>query len=118
MIPGEPRRGRAQSPWAIKLTWRHGSLATKVERGKQHVRKKPGSNETAKFLARRGPIGMVKSELTEPKYPFCKDIGSEMADDIRGFPEPVGPFQTGEALLGCKIASSDHKDTKWAPNPV
>jgi hypothetical protein len=60
-------------------------LAAKAK-GESSMFGKAGYSETTKLYARRGPDGMAKARLLEPKCPLRISTGSDRVVDIRELP--------------------------------
>ncbi len=96
--------------------------------GDNSMSEKAGRSETVKLRAGRGPDGMVKPGLVEPKWPHRRLHGSDTTVDIRGPHEPSigessrhetnGRFSHSSHAPGGLGRIDDLKDTKWAPTAV
>src|SRR5262245_60211597 len=88
---------------------------------------KAGCREAARRYAGRGPDGMAKPALAEPKCPNRNITGrirrmtSDAPQNVKyslGLTETDHPLMGWpDTLQGRRVASSDFKDTKWAPKP-
>jgi hypothetical protein len=83
---------------------------------------KPRILEAIKRLARRDPGGMVKTTLTEPKYPTYKVIGPDMDGtrkmaNVRCSQIPTRGYLAGNMHQGSEETMSLPEGTNWAPKP-
>jgi hypothetical protein len=90
----------------------HRAHLTAKAEGENSMLGKAGHGETAKACACRGPDGMVKPRLVEPKSPYGKWYRSDKAVEIRGLPERRASQLRGQSEPAGN--GSRHAPGRWA----